>query len=139
MRTLTITGFGIRLAFALALVFATYNPSGFSFYHLVVNYAENSVGFPMLGLFGILLLIGWVMYVRATIRSLGIIGVILVAALFGFILWVALDVGILSLENPDAVTVVILIILAIILAVGMSWSHIRRRLSGQADMDDVDD
>jgi len=27
----------------------------------------------------------------------------------------------------------------VILAVGMSWSHIRRRLSGQADMDDVDE
>jgi hypothetical protein len=26
-----------------------------------------------------------------------------------------------------------------VLATGMSWSHIRRRLSGQADVDDVDE
>ena len=29
--------------------------------------------------------------------------------------------------------------LAVILATGMSWSHIRRRLTGQFDVDDMDD
>ena len=29
----------------------------------------------------------------------------------------------------------VLVLLATILAVGLSWSHIRRRLSGQVDMD----
>jgi Family of unknown function (DUF6524) len=30
-------------------------------------------------------------------------------------------------------------VVATILAIGMSWSHVRRRLSGQADVDDVDE
>ncbi|MGB5773274.1 MAG: DUF6524 family protein [Sedimenticolaceae bacterium] len=32
-----------------------------------------------------------------------------------------------------------LVLLSAILAVGMSWSHIRRRLTGQIDVDEVDD
>jgi hypothetical protein len=27
---------------------------------------------------------------------------------------------------------------SLVMGVGMSWSHVRRRLSGQYDMDDVD-
>ena len=32
-----------------------------------------------------------------------------------------------------------LVILALVLATGMSWSHVRRRISGQADVDAVDE
>ncbi len=138
MRTLTPLGFALRFFFALVLVFATYNPGGYSFYHSVASFAEGSVGLPLLGLFGIILLIGWVIYVRATIRSLGVVGVILVAVLFGFLVWIGIDAGIISLENSSVISNIILVILAIILTVGMSWSHIRRRLSGQLDVDDVD-
>ena len=30
-------------------------------------------------------------------------------------------------------------VLSLILAVGLSWSHIRRRLTGQVDVDDLED
>jgi hypothetical protein len=36
------------------------------------------------------------------------------------------------------VTWIVLFATSGILAVGMSWSHVRRRLSGQVDTDDVD-
>ena len=35
MDSISITGFAWRIAFALALVFATFNPSGFSYFHWV--------------------------------------------------------------------------------------------------------
>jgi hypothetical protein len=47
---------------------------------------------------------------RATARSIGLFGVGLALALFA----------------------------AIVLALGMSWSHVRRRLTGQADVDEAD-
>jgi hypothetical protein len=47
--------------------------------------------------------------------------------------------GWISLDGQKMLSYVVEILLAVILAVGMSWSHIRRRLSGQADMDDVDE
>jgi ABC-type sulfate transport system permease component len=33
---------------------------------------------------------------------------------------------------------VVLLILGVVLGVGMSWSHVRRRLTGQASVDRVD-
>ncbi|MEO1240160.1 MAG: DUF6524 family protein, partial [Pseudomonadota bacterium] len=32
-----------------------------------------------------------------------------------------------------------LVVLSIVLAIGLSWSIVRRRISGQADVDDVDE
>ena len=78
-------------------------------------------------------------HLRATWRSIGPIGLTLAAALFGALIWVLLDTGILDLNEPKAITWALLIVFATILAIGLSWSHVRRRLSGQADMDDVDD
>ena len=47
--------------------------------------------------------------------------------------------GWLGLDNVTLFSYIGLFILSAVLATGMSWSHIRRRISGQADMDDVDD
>jgi hypothetical protein len=33
----------------------------------------------------------------------------------------------------------VLFVISALLAVGMTWSHIRRRLSGQFDIDDIED
>jgi hypothetical protein len=88
---------------------------------------------------GVVLLIGWVIFIRATMRSIGLLGILLILALFGTLLWLIVDIGWLSLENTRVLTWVVEIILAMILATGMSWSHIRRRLTGQLDVDDVDE
>jgi hypothetical protein len=45
----------------------------------------------------------------------------------------------LSLDNPDVISWLVLISIAGIMALGMSWSHIRRRMSGQLDVDETDD
>lgn len=89
-------------------------------------------------LVGLLLVVGYIIYVRATLRSIGVVGMMLVAAVTGAMLWVAYDLGWMSFENPTANTWVALGVLSFVLGIGLSWSHVRRRLSGQADMDDVD-
>ena len=53
-------------------------------------------------------------------------------------MWVLIDRGLLSLDNVDLLTWVGLIGVGLILGLGMSWSHVRRMLSGQLDVDDVD-
>ncbi|MEL7043681.1 MAG: DUF6524 family protein, partial [Pseudomonadota bacterium] len=45
----------------------------------------------------------------------------------------------LSLEATGALTWIALLVLSLLLGLGMSWSHIRRRLTGQIDVDDVED
>ena len=132
--TLSFVG---RLAFAAILVFGTYNPSDYSYASLLT--AEGTEFGPVVALIGVALLIAWIIFLRATFLSLGWLGIILGTALFSCIIWLLVDLGWLSLDSPSAISWVALILLALILAVGMSWSHIRRRLSGQFDVDDIED
>jgi FtsH-binding integral membrane protein len=87
----------------------------------------------------VVLLIGWTIYIRATLRSLGGLGLGLAVAFFGIIIWWLVDIGLIGLGNVSAFTYLILFVIAAVLATGMSWSHIRRKLSGQTDVDDVEE
>ncbi len=137
VKRFSFTNFLIRLALAVALVFATYNPSGYSWYHWFMQASDKLD--PLLAFAAVLLLIGWVIYLRATVRSLGEIGTLLAIAFFGVLTWVMIDYNVLSVEDTEVLTYVILVMLAAIIATGMSWSHIRRRMSGQLDVDEVDE
>lgn len=133
----TFNQFLLRFLFALILVLCSYNPTGYSFTHWLVALFPNVT--PVLAVTGSALVIGWAIFLRATIRSLGPIGVILATAFFGSVIWLLVDVGLISLQNVSFFSWVALILLALLLGIGISWSHIRRRLSGQVDTDDVED
>lgn len=136
-RGFNFAGFMIRWILALLLVFSTYNPSGLSWYHWLVG-AENKID-PLLALAAVLLLIGWVIYVRATARSLGVLGTLLALALFGTLVWTLIYYHLISLSNTTLLAYIVLVILSAVMATGLSWSHIRRRMSGQLDVDDRDE
>jgi hypothetical protein len=133
----SLSGFGLRFLFSAILLFTTYNPEGYSYFHWVKEV------FPSVSIeqafVGVVLIIGYVIYLRATLRSLGVIGLALAFAFFGLLVGMLFKWGWISLDGQKMLSYVVEILLAVILAVGMSWSHIRRRLSGQADMDDVDE
>lgn len=125
-----------RWVFAQILVFATFNPSEWSYVRWARDAFETNL--PMVAFIGVVLLIGWIIFLRATLRSIGIVGIVLIAALAGTMLWVLIDMGLLSLEDPGLLIWIGLVGLGLILGLGMSWSHVRRMLSGQLDVDDVD-
>jgi hypothetical protein len=75
------------LCIACALVFASYNPAGLSHYHWAISNLPDIT--PFMAFSGLVLLISWVTYIRATLRSLGIIGITLAIALLGT-LWRAI-------------------------------------------------
>ena len=133
---LTLSGFLLRLLAAAILVFSTYNPSGYSYYHWLSENISNLT--PWIALVGILLVIGWTIFLRATARSLGVFGLMLAAAFIGVLLWIMIDWGWFHADSLKAVTYIILAVLCWILAIGVSWSHIRRRITGQVDVDEVD-
>lgn len=136
MSSLTGLGVLLRFIFALILVLASYNPSGYSYAHWVAaSYSEPT---PWLALAGIALVIGWVIYIRATLNSLGPIGLGLAAAFVAVLLWALVDLGWISLEDGSAFIWLVEVFAAIVLTVGMCWSFIRRRMSGQVDVDEVD-
>ncbi len=134
-----IIDFAWRWALAIVLVLVTFNPSGHSYYHWAAS-AVSGEGLEAIHYFlGLVLLTGWVVYIAATQRSLGTLGIVILVALIGTGIWVLVDIGVIHAESTRAITWLSLVALATLLAVGMSWSHIWRRLSGQIDVDDVDD
>lgn len=128
--------FVLRWLTAFALLAATYNPTSFNYVKWVMTQGERPVSLMVLA--GLLLLIGYIIYLRGTLRSIGGFGMLLVLALVGAVLWVLYDFGVLSLDNTGLNVWLGFLALSLVLGVGLSWSHVRRALSGQADMDDVD-
>lgn len=131
------TGFLSRWAFALVLVLGTYNPTGWSFVDWAL--ADDTEFGPALAIVGLLLLIGWIFLVKTTWDALGWLGVTLGAALFAAIIWFFIDIGWISMESTGVLTWLVLIVISLILAVGMAWSFFKRRLTGQINVDDVED
>lgn len=133
---LTAAGISLRFLWALLLVLCTYNPSGYSYFHWVSHDLHNIT--PYLAICGLLLLIGWGIYVHATFTSLGTVGVLMASALFACVIWLFVYWGLLSPRNTSSMAWSVEIVLAALLCIGMCWSHVTRRMSGQVDVDQVD-
>lgn len=130
-------GFLTRWFFALALLVLTFNPTQYNYINWVRDYGGMNLSIAVL--LGLLLAIGYIIYLRATFRSIGAGGMVLVLALVGALVWVLYDLGVLRLDNSSLNVWLGLIALSLVLGIGLSWSHVRRALSGQSDVDDVDD
>ena len=130
-----ISWFGVlvRLVAALALVLLTYNPTGRSFYDWAMRDFANLTALKAFS--GALLLVGWVICIRAALTSLGALGLVLSALVLGTLVWVLTDYGILSPDRPSLLSWISLIIIGIILGIGLSWSLLRTRVTGQVEVD----
>ena len=130
-------GFLARWLFAFGLLAATYNPTEYNYVAWTLQYGSANLSIAVLA--GLLLLIGYIIYLRATLRSIGGLGMALVLAVVGAGLWVLYDIGLLTLDNNNLNTWLGILALSLVLGIGLSWSLVRRRLSGQADVDDIDE
>ena len=135
-------GLLLRVIGALVLVYATFNPSGRSYFHWALG-PLIGIGTPSGGstalkfLVGIVLLIGWVVVLQATRRSIGIAGALLALALCGGLIWLLVEQHVVSPTGSSAIAHIALIAISLVLGVGMSWSLVSRRLTGQVDTDRV--
>jgi hypothetical protein len=136
---LTAIGFLWRFVAALALVLVTYNPSGQSAFHWIRDAIASSGFGPLHLILVAVLAIGWVIYWVATWRALGSVGVTLAIILLGAVIWLLFDIGLLESHSVQAITWISLVCLSAVLAIGVSWSHIWRRVTGQINVEDVDD
>lgn len=139
MKEFTSGSFLWRVVGSLVLVVATYNPTGVSYYHWIRD-SMAGAGTGGLGpehfVVGVLLVIGWVVLFVAAQRSLGTGGLILGAALLGGVVWWLTDMGVIAVASVSALTWASLVCLAVLLAIGLSWSHIWRRMTGQLEVDE---
>ena len=134
---LTSTGIALRFVFALLLVLLSYNPSGHSYFHWLYNDVNGIT--PYVAIAGLVLVIGWGTYLKATLNSLGMLGIITSAALLGCLVWLFIYWGWLNPDDVSALAWIIEVLLAVLLTIGMCWSHLTRRMSGQIDVDELED
>ena len=132
-------GFFIRWLASIVLVYATFNPTGSSYYHWAMAplATELSTFDALKFLAGVVLIVGWVVFLQATKRSIGWKGALLVAAVCGGLIWLLAEWHVVNAGNKTVLTHLGLLVTAVILTIGMSWSHVSRSLTGQTDTDVV--
>jgi hypothetical protein len=126
--------FILRWLFTFFLVFSTYNPSGRSFYHWA---KQDEVSAALVGVVAVILFGGYLFLIRATWRSIKPGGAVLAAIFLTLFNVTLVDLGFVSVAADGVITVMFLASFATLLAIGVSFSAIRARLSGQIDSDDV--
>lgn len=129
-----MSGVLTRLLVAFALVCCTWNPTRYNY----IAWARAQWGnmTPVVVFVGIALLAGWFFFLRTASRSLGTAGVVVGLALAGTILWGLFYYDLL--HRQTTITWIVLALVSAVLALGMSWSHLRAAWSGQATVDEVD-
>ncbi len=129
-------GLFLRWVYAFVLLALTYNPTQWNYVRWCMsNFSQDQALAVLLGL---LLMIWYIIYLRATLRSIGGIGMVLVLSVVGALVWVLYDYHMLSFDNSDLNTWIAILALSIVLGIGLGWSIVRRMLTGQYDMDNVD-
>jgi hypothetical protein len=73
----------------------------------------------------------------ATVRSLGLRGIVAVTGLLVAATWTLIDLGLLRDLSHGAYVTIVLVVIASILALGVSWSNLTLRVTGQVDSNDV--
>ncbi len=133
MDRLSIRGFLTRLAAAALLVALTHNPTGHSYLHWLAGSFPHVE--PLQAIAGLLLIGGWAFFAHATWRALGPFGIGLGAALCASFVWLIASKGWLRLEG-GALGWIADATLALLLAIGVSWSLVERRVTGQVVVDE---
>jgi|SRR3954454_18643871 len=125
----------VRWLTSMFIVFATFNPSGYSYVHWVLRDTDQPWSLKILA--GILLGSFVATFFLATVRSLGLRGIVAVTGLLVAATWTLIDLGLLRDLSHGAYVTIVLVVIASILALGVSWSNLTLRVTGQVDSNDV--
>ena len=122
-----------RVVFAVALVLLTWNPSGWSYVDWALR--DRSAVNAVKAFFGVLLFGGWVFCVRSAWVSLGAVGLVLVGALLATIVWMLVQFGVVEPGSTKTLLWIVLVAVGVVLGVGLSWSKVKQRATGQVETD----
>jgi len=122
-----------RVLFAVALVLLTWNPSGWSYVDWALR--DRAAFDAVKAFFGVLLFGGWVFCVRAAWVSLGAVGLALVGALLATVVWMLVQFGVVEPGSTKTLLWIVLVAVGVVLGVGLSWSKVRQRATGQVEAD----
>ncbi len=128
---ISLTGAVIRIVLAVVLVLATFNPTGYSIVHWLITPPVAVTAGKALAV--LTLLIGWIACLRAAFVALGWLGLGLGGGFLAAVLWLLIDQGLISTAGTGIVWISLLVV-GVLLGVGLSWSLIRARATGQIEV-----
>jgi hypothetical protein len=128
-------GIIVRWLMSMFVVFAIFNPSGYSYVHWVLRDADQPWSLKVLA--GLLLGSLVTTFLLATVRALGLRGIIAASGLLAAATWAMIDLGLFRDLSHSAYLTIVLTLIASILALGLSWSNLSLRVTGQVDSNDV--
>jgi hypothetical protein len=132
----TFSGYSlvVRLLFSLALVFATYNPTGYSFYHWLIDAGAGPLSLKLLATLS-LAMVYYAAFriVLAAFRGSGVIvaGLVVLLCVIELALLIPGPKARSWQVYVEAGQYVVLLAIAIIVSFGISWSSLIERLTGQ--------
>ncbi|MCC6006146.1 MAG: hypothetical protein JJU40_00530 [Rhodobacteraceae bacterium] len=115
--------FVVKWVFAFALLTVTYNPGMWSYGAWLANGHDGRTSLAVL--LGLLLLVAYVLSLRAALRAVGLAGLATVAACLGALGWVLADLEMLPRNDHAALAWLGLVGLSAGLAVAMAWDDLR--------------
>ena len=122
----------LRILFAVAIVAATWNPTGWSYVQWAL--IDTSTFDATKALVGVLLAAAWLLCIRATWVSLGLMGLVLAAIVIGVFVWWLTSMGIVSTDQRTMQWIGVIAV-GIVLGIGMGWSLFRAKATGQVETD----
>jgi len=123
--------FARRGLMATTLVFATYNPSGYSYFHWVTQGGDLTTFqfFVGVGLLTCLVAFG-----RMAFLTIGYFGVTALSLLVIMSLIAGVGLGFFAFDDVHITTYFVLFWIALVIGVGTSWSFVQKRISGERDV-----
>ena len=126
-----------RLLLAAAVVFATYNPSGTSVYHWVLDNPDRTDAWVVLVAIVVVLLN--IALLIAAWKALGKVGTLIVAIFFAALVYLSLQEGWVTTDSGESLQWLALILYSVFLGIGLSGAIIWRRATGQVVTDEAPD
>ncbi|NND92314.1 MAG: hypothetical protein HKN42_15755 [Granulosicoccus sp.] len=126
-----------RMLIAAVVVFATYNPTGTSIYHWVMNNENPADAWVILG--AIVAILANVALLIAAWKALGKLGTFIVFIFFAALIYLSLQEGWVSSGSIESLEWLALILYSVFLGIGLSGAIIWRRATGQVVTDEADD
>jgi hypothetical protein len=128
---MTAGGILVRTLTCFLLVFATWNPTGYSY----VSWARHSpwATAPEIATAGALLLALHILFTRIAWLSLGADGVSAALAILVAGLFTLSEFGLVDLWQRQSWVYALLMGFSLVLAIGVTWSLLKRRIVGQSN------
>lgn len=133
LRSIPIWGWFLLI---LLNVYALYNPSGLSIFHLWM--AANEVALPVKLLLTAFALLGFGLYVYGAWRALGPIGLVVITLIIVLCLWAADFYGLMDARDASLWSWLIQPLMSVVLTVGFQWPKLWRAATGRVEVEDPD-